>query len=310
MDFNTALTAEAKEVVIAPSETSYFSTPNPGLDPRLFQNGRLIGAVRDGILSILFDHLRRHYYNPEAYIHAWLAGSGVSYQWAANRTPADLDCLVGVDYVAFRRSNTNYKGLSNQEIASMFNDDFRNELYPLTENYLDSFELTFYVNVASDIRTIKPYAAYSLTDDDWTVEPSEPNVRPQPDWERKVSRDESMTMDILERYSQALTTISSATTASARINAESALRLAVQQGAALFEDIHHGRGSAFSPGGQGYADYANYRWQAGKKSGAIQALKELSDISKETRKKYEAETYGMELPTANVLVRRAATYKH
>ena len=309
MDFNKALTDEPKEVAILPSETSYFSAPNPGLDPRLFQNGRLIGAVRDGILSILFDHLHRHYYNPEAYVHVWLAGSGVSYQWAANRTPADLDCLVGVDYVAFRRSNTEYKGLSNQEIASMFNDDFRNELYPLTENYLDSFELTFYVNVASDIRTIQPYAAYSLTDDDWTVEPSEPNIRPQLDWERKVARDESMTLEILERYSQALATIGGSTTASARINAEAALRLAVQQGAALFEDIHHGRGAAFSPSGQGYADYANYRWQAGKQSGAVQALKQLKDISTETRKKYEAETYGMELPSASVLVRRAATYK-
>jgi hypothetical protein len=177
MDFNETLVKNATPVALEPSETSYFSAPAAGLDPRLFRDNRLIGTVRNGILSILFDHLRRHYYNPDAYIHAWLAGSGVSYQWAANRTPGDLDCLVGIDYIAFRRSNTKFAGLSDQEIASMFNEDFRNELYPLTENYLDSFELTFYVNVASDIRTIKPYAAYSLTDDDWTVEPSEPSDR-------------------------------------------------------------------------------------------------------------------------------------
>ena len=309
MDFNEALVKNATPVALEPSETSYFSSPAAGLDPRLFRDNRLIGSVRNGILSILFDHLRRHYYNPDAYIHAWLAGSGVSYQWAANRTPGDLDCLVGIDYIAFRRSNPKFAGLSDQEIASMFNEDFRNELYPLTENYLDSFELTFYVNVASDIRTIKPYAAYSLTDDDWTVEPSEPSFNPKRDWERKVVRDESMAVEILERYSQALANIGTATTDTARINSQAALKLAIEQGAALFEDIHHGRGSAFSPSGQGYADYANFRWQAGKKTGVVQALKQLKEISTKTRQEFESNTYGMELPTANVLVRRAALYK-
>lgn len=309
MDFNVALTTHATPVSLEPSETSYFSASTAGLDPRLFRDNHLIGSVRNGILSILFDHLRRHYYNPEAYIYVWLAGSGVSYQWAANRSPADLDCLVGVDYIAFRKSNTKFVGLSDQEIASMFNEDFRAELYPITENYLDSFELTFYVNAASDIRTIKPYAAYSLTDDDWTVEPSEPKLSPKQDWERKVTRDENMTIEILERYSQALANIGTATTDTARVNSEAVLKLAVQQGAALFEDIHHGRGAAFSPSGQGYADYANYRWQAGKKSGVVQALKQLKELSTKTRQEFESQTYGMELPSASVLVRRAALYK-
>ena len=310
MDFYSALAKQATPVSLEPSETSYFSKPAGGLDPRLFVGNSLIGAVRNNILSLLFEHLHRHYYNPEAYIHAWLAGSGVSYQWAANRTPGDLDCLVGIDYVAFRRSNPEYKGLSDQEIASMFNEDFRTELYPVTADFLGAFELTFYVNVASDIRTIKPYAAYSLTDNDWTVEPSEPNINIHRDWAQKIGRDKSMAIEILERYSTALANIGSATTAAARINAEAALKLAVEQGAALFEDIHHGRNKAFSPGGQGYGDYANYRWQAGKQEGTVQALKQLADISTKTRQEFESNTYGMELPSANVLVRRAALYKH
>jgi hypothetical protein len=309
MDFNAALSAHAVPVALEPSNTSYFSAPAAGLDPRLFRDNRIIGSVRNGILSILFDHLHRHYYNPEAYTHIWLAGSGVSYQWAANRSPADLDCLVGINYILFRKSNEKYAGLSNQEISSMINEDFRAELQPHTENYLDSFELTFYVNVASDIKTIKPYAAYSLTDDDWTVEPSEPNYSPERNWDRKISRDENMTVEILERYSQALSNISSATTDTARVNAEAALKLAVEQGAALFEDIHRGRGAAFSPSGKGYADYANYRWQAGKRSGSVQALKQLKELSTKTRQEFESQTYGMELPTAKVLVRRAALYK-
>ena len=191
----------------------------------------------------------------------------------------------------------------------MFNDDFRAELYPLTEDYLGSFELTFYVNVNTDIRNIKPYAAYSLTDDEWTVEPSEPNINVKPNWQAKVSRDENMAVEILERYSQALANIGTATTASARLNAEAALKLAVDQGAALFEDIHQGRSSAFSPSGKGYEDYANYRWQAGKQGGVVQALKQLKEISTKTRQEFESQTYGMELPTASVLVRRAALYK-
>ena len=296
-------------VTVEPSETSYFSNPQAGLDPRLFRDNQMVGSVRDGILRILFEHLRNNYYNPEAYIHAWLAGSGVSFQWAANRSPADLDCLVGVDYVRFRQSNTKYTGFSDREIADMFNENFREDLHPQTEEFMGSFELTFYVNVQTDIRNIKPYAAYSLTDDDWTVEPQNLTVTVGRDWERKVTRDENMAVEILTRYSEALSKIGTATTDAARRNAEAALKLSIEQGAALFEDIHHGRKAAFSQSGQGYLDYSNYRWQAGKSSGVVQALKQLKDLSKKTRQEFESQTYGMELPDARVLIRRAISSK-
>jgi hypothetical protein len=309
MSLSEALSVKAVPVSVEPAETSYFSNPQAGLDPRLFHNNQLIGSVRGGILRVLFEHLRNNYYTPEAYIYAWLAGSGVSYQWAANRTPADLDCLVGIDYIRFRQSNPKFSGLSDREIADMFNDDFRNDLQPVTESYLGSFELTFYVNVQSDIRNIKPYAAYSLTDNDWTVEPQSLTVTVGRDWERKVTRDENMAVEILSRYAAALAKIGTATSASARINAEATLKLAVEQGAALFEDIHHGRKAAFSIGGQGYLDYSNYRWQAGKSTGVVQALKQLKDLSKKTRQEFESQTYGMELPDASVLIRRAIASK-
>jgi len=296
-------------VTVEPSETSYFSNPQAGLDPRLFRDNQMVGSVRDGILRILFEHLRNNYYNPEAYIHAWLAGSGVSFQWAANRSPADLDCLIGVDYIRFRQSNPKYAGFSDKEIADMFNENFREDLHPQTEEFMGSFELTFYVNVQTDIRNIKPYAAYSLTDDDWTVEPQNLTVTLGRDWERKVTRDESMAVEILTRYSEALSKIGTATTDAARRNAEATLKLSIEQGAALFEDIHHGRNAAFSPSGQGYLDYSNYRWQAGKSSGVVQALKQLKDLSKKTRQEFESQTYGMELPDARVLIRRAISSK-
>jgi len=296
-------------VTVEPSETSYFSNPQAGLDPRLFRDNQMVGSVRDGILRILFEHLRNNYYNPEAYVHAWLAGSGVSFQWAANRSPADLDCLIGVDYIRFRQSNPKYAGFSDKEIADMFNENFREDLHPKTEEFMGSFELTFYVNVQTDIRNIKPYAAYSLTDDDWTVEPQNLTVTLGRDWERKVTRDENMAVEILTRYSEALSKIGTATTDAARRNAEATLKLSIEQGAALFEDIHHGRNAAFSPSGQGYLDYSNYRWQAGKSSGVVQALKQLKDLSKKTRQEFESQTYGMELPDARVLIRRAISSK-
>jgi hypothetical protein len=189
----------------------------------------------------------------------------------------------------------------------MFNEGFQT-LHQSTSNFLDVFELTFYVNVQSDIRSIKPYAAYSLTNDDWTVMPEVRGVPQNQIWNRKVEQDKSMAVDILSRYSDALTSIGSATTDVARRNAEAALKLAVEQGAALFEDIHHGRKYAFSASGQGYADVYNYRWQAGKASGVVQALKQLKEISTKSRKEFEAQTYGMELPSTSTLIRRAATH--
>ncbi len=307
MSYYDALVRQAQPVALTPSETSYFSTPGAGLDPRLFRNGKIVPHIRSLILRILFDHLKQSFYNPEAYAHVWLAGSAVSYQWSTARKPADLDCLIGINYLMFRQSNPKYKGLSDKEISQMFNEGFQT-LHQETSNFLDVFELTFYVNVQSDIRSIKPYAAYSLTNDDWTVMPEVRGVPQNQIWNRKVEQDKSMAVDILSRYSDALTTVGAATTDVARRNAEAALKLAVEQGAALFEDIHHGRKYAFSASGQGYADVYNYRWQAGKASGVVQALKQLKEISAKTKKEFEAQTYGMELPSTSTLIRRAATH--
>lgn len=309
MDLYQALLSQAAPVKIEPSETSYFTKPQPGLDPRLFRNNKVISTVRDAILSMLFSHLNKHYQGSEDWTHVWLAGSAVSFQWAADREPLDLDCLVGVDYIKFRQSNEDYARVSDREISKLFNDGFREELQPLTSNFLGTYELTFYVNVLTDITKIKPYSAYSLTTDDWTIEPHVEEVKVTEAWKSKTQKDKSMAMEILTRYEQALTQASGAKSDSARLNAEAALRLAVDQGAALFEDIHGGRKYAFSPEGLGYADYANYRWQVGKASGVVQALKALKEISTKTRKEFESQTYGVELPDASVLIRRAIRRK-
>ena len=307
MDFYEALAAKAVPVSIEPAQTSYFSKASPGLDPRLFKNNKLIPSIRTNVLSMLFGYLDKIFQGSQDWTNAWLAGSGVSHQWAAKRDPGDLDCLVGINYIQFRQSNPRYAGLSDKEIASMFNSGFKSDLWPLTAEFMDSFELTFYVNVQSDITKIKPYAAYSLTNDDWVVEPTIDEAPNKSDWVVKAEKDKGAAAEIIARYAAALSKIHASTNPAARVNAESALKLAVQQAAALFDDIHEGRKYAFSEDGAGYLDYANYRWQSGKEAGVVQALGKLKEIADMSSREFASATYGVELPDVSTLIRRAAT---
>jgi hypothetical protein len=236
-----------------------------------------------------------------------LAGSGVSYQWSAHREPADLDCLIGVNFVIFRQSNDRFVGLSNNEIADMLNEGFREHLHPKTENYLGTYELTFYVNPASDIRAIKPYAAYSLTNDSWTVMASPEEQTFPNDWFETADRDVRMAEDIITRYQAALNDMSMAQSEVVKANARTGLLLALRQGAALFDDIHTGRRQAFGPMGSGYGDYTNFRWQRGKATGAVHALKQLHKFNQSMNREVERELYGSELPGTSTLIRRAAS---
>jgi hypothetical protein len=256
------------------------------------------------------DHLRRTYTAPDKWAVAWLAGSGVSHQWSADRHPGDLDCLVGVDYPIFRSCNMEYVGLSDTEISQMLNEGFNTDLMPTTANW-NGYELTFYVNPgATDITAINPYAAYDLTNDNWTVEP-DPGLRAPfaRAWSEKAQRDFDQTSEIVRRYSQALTDLRATSNPAHRINAETRLRASVSAGESLYDEIHHGRKIAFSPVGAGYADFHNYRWQAGKESGAVGALKRIKNYADESRASDEEQTYGVTLPDTQTLIRRAAIYR-
>jgi hypothetical protein len=295
---------DVKAPVITPGSTSYFSAPSLQLDPKLFNEDHLKSWVREGILTILFYYLGKNFNEPHKWTRAWLAGSGVSYQWAAQRDPGDLDCLVGIEYVKFRQFNEEYIGYSNVEIASMFNERFNTDIMPSTSNW-EGYELTFYVNPATDIRDINPYAAYDLIADVWTVRP---DLNPQPpysrDWEQTAMRDRDTAEEILTRYSKALQELRSATNPAYKINAERKFKLAQEQAVAIYDEIHKGRKEAFSKTGGGYADFHNYRWQAGKKSGAIQALRSIKDLKDSMDLQAQKELYGVELPDASTLIRR------
>ena len=107
------------EVNLERASTSYFSRPETELDPRIFIGNSLRPWVKNSIKRILFEHLGVRYTSPDRWVKAWLAGSGVSYQWSASRDPGDLDCLVGINYPVFRQYNQEYVGLSDDEIKAL-----------------------------------------------------------------------------------------------------------------------------------------------------------------------------------------------
>lgn len=289
--------------------TSYFSDPEEGLDPTLFDGTHLAPYIRNGLMRLLFDFLGERYLHPDLWCRVWLAGSGVSYQWSAQREPADLDVLVGVDFVQFRKAHPQYAGLADSQIASMLNDEFRTDLHPETCDW-NGFEVTFYVNATgTDIRNINPYAAYDLTHDEWTVFPSKQSTGRNAAWDEAAHRDRSRAMDIIGRYSQALTDVRGSQNDAARRNAEVRLQQSLAQGSAMFEDIHQGRKLAFSQTGQGYSDFHNYRWQAGKELGTVHALRQMHDYTRAAQSQQASETYGVELPDTRTLLRRAALYR-
>jgi hypothetical protein len=306
MSYYDILREHAAAVDLDPADTSYFSKPSSNLDPRLFRDGTLLSAVREGILVLLYNHLKLGYNEPEAWTKVWLAGSGVSFNWEAAREPGDLDCLIGVNYVQFRQSNQEYKGWSDAEISAEINQGFRQELHPRSNNFMGTFELTFYVNVKTDITELRPYAAYSVLDNVWVVPPTEDVAPVNPEWGIASERDKERAIEIIKRYADALEKVKNSPNNAMRVNAETALANAVHQGAALFEDIHESRNAAFSQGGSGYYDFANYRWQAGKQSGVVSAMKKLKEMSKEAQERFSTETYGVELPDVSTLIRRSA----
>lgn len=299
----------SQPIHIQGSATSYFSAPESELDPKLFSGNDLKGWVRNGILQLLYGFLNEQYRNADLWAHVWIAGSAVSYQWSAQRHPGDLDVLIGVNYIQFRKIHTEYNGLSDVEISRMLNEDFRNHLQPETEDW-NGFEVTFYVNPgATDIRSINPYAAYDLTLNEWTVKPSQMGAPHNAVWDEFAKHDLKMATDILARYSTAVTKVQAAQNDAARRNAEFALQSAMMQGHALFKDIHEARRFAFKPEGKGYGDFYNYRWQAGKKYGTVPALKKLSEYWSAYKTQQADDTYGVELPDTQTLIRRAATYR-
>lgn len=287
----------AAPVVATPESTSYFSTPEPDLDPRLFRADHLKPQVRSAILAALYGFWRSRYHGAESWSTVWLAGSGVSYQWSAAREPGDLDCLIGVDFVDFRRHNPDWRDLSDGEIATYLNKEMHDRLWPRTAHFLGHYEATFYINPGGrDIRDIHPYAAYDVTHDVWTVHPDRAPKQPTiPEFDLVVSQDQETANRIISRYNKALDETMGVLNPGMRLNSEITLRTSMNEAKHLYDQIHEGRKAAFGPGGRGYDDLAEFRYKSAKGGGFLKALRSIVEELDAAQDEDQQAVYGMPL---------------
>ncbi|HET7110187.1 MAG TPA: hypothetical protein VFI41_04905 [Gemmatimonadales bacterium] len=285
--------------------SGYFSKPDVGLDPHLFDGMALKGAVRQEILGLLYGFWKGRYAVPRSWSTVWIAGSGASYQWGAEREatgPGDLDILIGVDFQKLRQTNPQFVGFSDDMTAAQMNKEMHDQLWPTTAAHDfggRSYEVTFYINPQSqDIRDISPYAAYNVSHGSWTVPPIElpgdwgPEKLPT-DWWEKFHRDTEYGRQLIDQYNAQAEEVGQHDPGSPHwYNATKALSRTTQQALALFDEIHLGRKAAFLGGGKGFLAFENARWQVGKGSGLIDALRAIKGAHDEASRASRRAMYG------------------
>lgn len=265
--------------------SGYFSAPTDGLDPDLFDGDAMKEEVRTGLLNLLYSDLENDVglLEPWNWTSAWLAGSGASYQWSADRGNGDLDVLFGVDLPGFLADNPHFPRLSERETANYIDKILKQKSWPKTRNVTiggskKRYEITFFWNpgVSDDIRVIHPYAAYDLIMDRWDVKPptlpGDPHTLYPNEWYDFTTAD----------YDQALAINSMGTNGGSlgKVQAQRAART-------LWDSIHGGRKEAFSEQGSGYGDFHNFRWQRGKELGTVDILRQFLDTDTEPQESPE-----------------------
>lgn len=331
LDYYLARAAAAGPVGIHEGQSGYFSAPSNSLDPRLFHGDRIRPEVRSWILVTLHSYWAQRYHSPSYWSTAWIAGSGISYQWKADRGNGDLDVLIGIEWPMFFEANPGYRGLSSTEMADEINQELHRDLWPQTEHtligtsgspnngdaiggYSGVFEVTYYVNATgSDIRDIHPYAAYNLTTDHWTVKPpilpENPESLYPKEWWDYVHDERRLADALIQRYNHVQGSVGTSSPGGAAWSSNSRnLQVVADQIATLYDDIHLGRRAAFGEQGEGYGDFNNFRWQAHKKFGTAQALHEVWSARHTGKTDYETDTYGQPLTNAQETLRTAALW--
>ncbi|KUL44694.1 hypothetical protein ADL22_12170 [Streptomyces sp. NRRL F-4489] len=298
--------------------SGYFSEPSAELDPNLFDGTHLKPSIRDWILGTLREFFLA---TPgfDQWAEVWLAGSGITYQWAADRGNGDLDVLIGVNYAQFTYHNDGYAGLTAEETARYVNESLRNGLWPKTAHSQigsRTYEVTFYWNPArgvKDITSIHPYAAYSLTHDEWTVTPphlpSDVRSLYPTSYYEAATEDEHQAKQLLDSYRFHATSLSTLAKGSpAWMNHATELRNVIAKATSLFDAIHLGRRAAFSPQGSGYSDFNNFRWQAAKENGTVHTLRQLKEIGSTAQQSTETDLYGQAIDDAQTALIKAALW--
>lgn len=226
--------------------------PTFGLDHRLFEGEHLKDDVRRYILETLGEFWKGlHGYSWDEWAKVYFAGSEAS-EWTSESLEGngDFDVLIGVDYDKFRANACRcHPAGSDEEITAQLNEELR-RLDAKTENAMimvdgemtGPWNQTWYVNKDSlDIRKIKPYAAYDVTDDVWAVRP--PHL---PDWD-------------ISQFPQGHALVQEAHAVAAYVRSVLAMPepFRSQQATALWEHLHGDRGRAFGPQGEGWYDSGN-----------------------------------------------------
>lgn len=268
----------------------YFSVPSQELDPDLFDGDTLKEDVRTGLLNLLYSDLENGvgFREPWNWAKAWLAGSGVTYQWGNG----DLDVLFGADFPQFLEDNPQFPRLSMREVADYTDQILKSTQWPKTRHVSiggskKRYEITFFWNPTTGtyIDSVHPYAAYSLDRDTWDVRPPElpadPHTLYPKHWYDVADSDFRNAWTIQDLYHSG--------GPSGKIQGANAAR-------AMWRDIHEGRKQAFSDTGSGYGDWHNFRWQRAKETGTTETLLAIvADAGPED-----------EIPTAGDIITRAA----
>lgn len=292
-------------VGVQPGRSSMFVDPAPRLDPTIFDGTKMKAGIRTELIGMVQGFLGQRYMGAQQWLRMWLAGSGASYRWHAAQGLKDLDILLGVDYIGFRLSNRDFYSVGDREIAKQLNDDLRAGLWE--KGWHGEYELTFYVNARSwDIRSINPYAAYDLLEDGWVVPPSQEAPMAFPEYEVAAGQYRDRAQEIVQRYSQHLTELRNSQNPAHRASAEAHFNLAVGQAEDLFNQVHETRRATFSDSDTPDSGWGNYLWQHGKQHGWLTALRNIKEYAEQVRSEQQSQTYGVELPEPDVLVRRAA----
>jgi len=268
--------------------------------------------VRSHIIGTLTDWFTKQGFKGTQYwLHIWLAGSGITNQYGNG----DLDVLFGVDMTRLASNNPQYKGLPESALSAGINEALKKDVWPGEENIKfggSTYTATYFFNpgTGTSIESIHPYAAYSVTDDEWTVRPPEVPADPRSQypqsWFDAADNDARTATALSDRYNKLLDQFNGSQPGTPGYHdAGARLHLVVGQATALFDDIHTGRRAAFSAQGKGYGDYANMRWQRAKETGAIQKLHELTQVGSEAHKEEETRLYGQPIVPADEAIRRA-----
>lgn len=269
--------------------SGYFSRPQHILDPQLFDGTELKPSVREQILEPFFSHMETMTKNPRNWIMLWLAGSGITYQWAANRGNGDLDVMLGFDFGKFVTDNPDYGYMSREEIASSIDSMLKKHLWPKTAHTVfepggRAYEVTYYLNPVVEnfdesINNIHPYAAYNLSEGHWTVEPMKDSGFPKAfptDFERVATENRETAEQLVSRYKYLQSQLGTTYPNSPQFhNLSASKKLLVQHIKTMYDTIHLGRQQAFTATGEGFGDFYNFQWQAAKRDGIISSFNEI-----------------------------------